>query len=124
MASANAFKYCGELLGRYIRLLEVRLGSELSTLEIRLIQESLDEERFEALSYVLGIKRGRNWSNTMVVGFLLDLTFMMPCGRDAAGQEYFCGLMRFASIRRTIRRRLVQVCMMRDIYAIAERVII
>jgi hypothetical protein len=54
MASANAFKYCDELLGRNIRLLEVTLGSELSTLEIRFIEESLDEERFEALSYVWG----------------------------------------------------------------------
>jgi len=50
MASSNAFKYCGELQGRNIQLLEVTLGSELSTLEIRLIEESLDEARFEALS--------------------------------------------------------------------------
>lgn len=55
------------------------------------------------------IKGVRNWSNAMDVGFILDLTFMMPCVRDvAAGRQDFSGLMRFASIRMMIRRRLVK----------------
>jgi hypothetical protein len=39
---------------RNIRLLQVTLRSELSTLEIRLIEKNLDEAEFEALSYVWG----------------------------------------------------------------------
>ena len=54
MASFDAFTYCRPLQGRNIRLLQVTLGSKLSTLEIRLIEKNLDEAEFEALSYVWG----------------------------------------------------------------------
>lgn len=54
MATPNTFKYSQSLHGRNIRLLDVILGRESSTLEIRLIEKELDEAKFEALSYVWG----------------------------------------------------------------------
>ena len=121
MASADAFKYCVELQGRNIRLLEVTLGSELSTLEIRLIEESLDEERFEALSYVWGsqerkelVKYNGRW---LSIGSNLHDALW---GRRCRGSRVFL----WADAICINQEKSRQVRMIRDIYAIAERVII
>ena len=54
MASEADFTYGPPLQGLNIRLIEIRLGSEKTTLEINLMERRLGSVKFEALSYVWG----------------------------------------------------------------------
>jgi hypothetical protein len=69
------------LRGKSIFLLEVIPDSEMSILEIRLVEERLDEVEFEALSYVWGdqvekkpIKCNSNW---LATGFNMSTTIVL-----------------------------------------------
>lgn len=54
MASEADFTYGPPLQGRNIRLIEIRLDSEKTTLEINLVERRLGSVKFEAFSYVWG----------------------------------------------------------------------
>jgi hypothetical protein len=125
MASFDTFTYCRPLQGRNIRLLQVTLGSELSTLEIRLIEKNLDEAEFEALSYVWGnqarkelIKCNGCW---LSIGSNLHDAL---CERRRRGSTAFLWADAVCINQDNSQEKTHQVRLMRDIYARADRVII
>ena len=54
MASETDFTYGPLLQGRNIRLIEIKFGSEKTTLEINLVECWLGNVKIEALSYIWG----------------------------------------------------------------------
>src|SRR6266480_2595140 len=125
MASFDAFTYCCPLQGRNIRLLEVRLGSVLSTLEIRLIEKNLDEAEFEALSYVWGNqgRKERIKCNDCWLSIGSNL-YDALCERRRRGSTTFLWADAICVNQDNNQEKTHQVRLMREIYARADRVII
>ncbi|KAL7625878.1 hypothetical protein AAE478_005102 [Parahypoxylon ruwenzoriense] len=113
MATDAAFTYGSPLQGRSIRLINIKLGSEKTTLEINLIEQSLDEAKFEALSYC-------NGQSIHVGSNLLDVL----CERARRRLTGFVWADAICINQNDDKEKTRQVRMMRDIYSKAKRVVI
>ncbi|MCJ1394443.1 Non-essential glycogen phosphorylase [Xylographa bjoerkii] len=125
MASLNAFTYSHPLQGRNIRLLEVKLGPQLSPLKIRLVEKHLDEVEFEALSYVWGNQARKksikcNGCRLAIGSNLHDAL----CEMRRRGSTTFCWADAICINQNNAQEKTCQVRLMREIYARANRVII
>ncbi|CZR57833.1 uncharacterized protein PAC_07722 [Phialocephala subalpina] len=125
MASEVQFTYGPPLQGRNIRLIEIRLGSEKTTLEINLVERSLGSVKFEALSYVWGKQATRQRikcnSRSMYVGSSLLDAFEELARRRSTGLIWADAI---CINQNDEQEKTRQVRMMRDIYEKAQRVII
>jgi hypothetical protein len=125
MAIEADFTYGPPLQGCNIRLIETRLSSEKTTLEINLIERWPGSVKFEALSYVWGkqamMQRIKYNGRPIYIGSSLV---------DALGElarRRSTGLLWADAIcikQNDIQEKTRQVRMMRDIYEKAQRVII
>lgn len=121
----NAFSYFRALQGRNIRLLKVIPGPQLSTLAIQLVEKSLDEAEFEALSYVWGdrvekksIECNGKWLN---IGANLHAALNERRRRRSTALLWADQI----SINQSdTQEKTHQVRLMRDIYARADQVIV
>ncbi|KAE9368264.1 hypothetical protein N431DRAFT_347915 [Stipitochalara longipes BDJ] len=113
MESEAHFTYGPPLQGRNIRLIEIQLGSEKTTLEINLIECRLGSVKFEALSYC-------NGQSMYVGGSLLDV-FGELARRRSTGLVWADAV---CINQKDDQEKTHQVRMMRDIYKEAQRVII
>ncbi|KAH8587764.1 heterokaryon incompatibility protein-domain-containing protein [Bisporella sp. PMI_857] len=125
MASEADFTYGSPLQGRNIRLIEIRLGSEKTTLEISLVEYRLGSVKFEALSYVWGKQTTRQRikcnGHSMYVGSSLLDAFGELARRRSTGLIWADAICINQSDDQEKTR---QVRMMREIYEKAQRVII
>jgi Heterokaryon incompatibility protein (HET) len=125
MASEANFTYGRPLQGRHIRLIEIRLGSEKTTLEINLVERRLGSVNFEALSYVWGnqVTRQRIKCNgqSMYIGSSLLDVFGELARRRSTGLVWADAI---CINQNDDQEKTRQVCMMRNIYEKAQRVII
>jgi hypothetical protein len=125
MASKADFIYGPPLQGRNIRLIEIKLGSEKTTLEINLFEHRLGSVKFEALSYVWGKQATRQRikcnGRSMYVGSSLLDAFGELARRRSNGLVWADAI---CINQNDDQEKTRQVRMMRDIYEKAQRVII
>ena len=123
MASEADFTYGQPLQGRSIGLIEIKLGSEKTTLEINLVERRLRGVKFEALSYVWGKQAMRQRikcnGRSMYVGSSLLDAFRELVRRRSTGRVWADAI---CTNQKDNQEKTRQVHMIRDIYEKAQRV--
>ena len=125
MARVPDFTYGQPLRGQNIRLVKIKLDSQMSTLKINLTEHNLEDVKFEAISYVWGersnIQRIECNGRSMYIGESIIEVFWELVRRQSTGfiwADAIC-INQNDEIEKTR-----QVRMMRKIYKKAHRVII
>ncbi|KAH7384549.1 heterokaryon incompatibility protein-domain-containing protein [Pyrenochaeta sp. MPI-SDFR-AT-0127] len=121
----EAFKYNHTLQGRNIRLLKVIPGAESTVLRIELMERSLDDAQFEALSYVWGDQKEKMLaicnSKQLEIGANLYAALLQKRRRRCTvpiWADQIC------IDQNNTDEKTRQVRLMRTIYATADRVVI
>jgi len=125
MACEAGFIYGPPLQGSDIRLIEIRLDSENTTLELNLVQHSLGIVKFDALSYVWGKQTRRR--QIKCNGQLIHIGPNLADALSEQARRRSTGLLWADALcinQNDNEEKTRQVRMMRDIYSKAQRVII